>query len=54
MEDEKKNIAQQENAEEEGVELNTEQMEKISGGVLGYDDPRNKDHKDKKDDPRDW
>ena len=54
MEDEKKNIEQQMDVVEESVELDAEQMGKVSGGAMTYDDPRDKDHSNKKDDPKDW
>ena len=40
MEDEKKNIEQQMDVVEESVELDAEQMGKVSGGAMTYDDPR--------------
>jgi hypothetical protein len=54
MENEKRNIEQQMDVAEESVELDDEQMGKVSGGVMTYDDPRDKDHSNKKDDPKDW
>lgn len=44
----------EEKASNEGSELNDEQLNEIAGGAQAYEDPREKDHSNKKDDPKDW
>lgn len=44
---------QQEMESNDGRVLGDEQLEGVAGGGLRYDDPRNKDHSNKKDDPKD-
>ena len=54
MSEEKLNPEQQEQVSKETSELIPEQLGKVSGGVKAYDDdPRNRDHSNKKDDPKD-
>ena len=54
MKPEDQNPNQQETASNEDLPLSDEQLDGIAGGGKCYDDPREKDHSDKKDDPKEW